>query len=105
MPDFFFQFRQREMTRIRLRFAGNPAAHGVELPYEARISLPRERRGDFFHAIITPQAASPAEGGDPALCADSRPRKDENVVSRSDSEHKTSFEIEDQLGALCFLGG
>ena len=61
---------------------GVTAAHGVEIPDETRVAMPGVRRGDFFEAVVAPEAVGVTEGRDAALCGDAGTGEEEEAVFR-----------------------
>jgi len=75
-----FEGGESKMAVVRLGCGGNFAAHGIEIPYEMGSAPPGKRRGDFFNAIVAPESANIAKGGDAAFGADACTCKDKNAI-------------------------
>src|ERR1700757_4649134 len=78
--DGVFESSECEVARIGFGGGGNAAAHGVEIPDEAMVVTPGIWRGDVLEAVVAPQAAGIAEGGNAALGADAGAGQDEEAV-------------------------
>lgn len=74
------------MREIGFGVRGHAAAHGIEVPDEARIAAPCDRRGNFFEAVVTPESVGIAEGGDAAFGGDTGAGEEEEVVGGGDGE-------------------
>jgi hypothetical protein len=79
-----FKGSEGEVSGIGLGLGGDAAAHGIEIPDQARIATPSIRRGDFLDAIFPPQAARIAKCGNAALRAEAGAGENEKPVERSD---------------------
>jgi hypothetical protein len=80
--DGVFESSERAVARIGSGGGGNAAAHGVEIPDEARVATPGVRRGDVLEAVVAPQAAGIAESGNAALGTGAGAGEDEDAVRR-----------------------
>jgi len=95
------QFRQREMSRIRLGCRRNPPTHGIELPHQPGIATPSIRRGYLFDPVVPPQTIDVTERRYPALGAYACPGEDKEAIMGRNGEHGSVY------AAPCsdFVGG
>jgi hypothetical protein len=73
-----------EVSGIGLGLGGHAAAHGIEIPNQARIAAPGMRRGNFLDTVFPPEAASIAKRGNAALRADAGTGENEKPVGGRD---------------------
>ena len=71
---------ESEMGGIGLCGGGCAAAHGVKVPYQARVAAPGVGRGDLFEAVVAPQPSGIAKRGDPTFGAYTGAGKNENTI-------------------------
>lgn len=90
-----FESREREVARIWFGGGRRAAAHGIEIPDEARVAAPSVGRCNIFESVVAPESARITECGDTALGADARTGEDEEVVGgrKRDLGHEVSGPI------------
>ena len=69
------------MGRVGLLLLNGRAPHVVEPQHQVRIAGKALWRGDVLDLVLLPQAASRAEGIDPAFGADSRAGQDHDIAN------------------------
>jgi hypothetical protein len=79
-----FKGGEGQMSGIGLGLGGDAAAHGIEIPNQARIAAPGMRRGNFLDAVFPPEAASIAKRGNAALRADAGAGENEEPIGGRD---------------------
>ena len=75
-----------EMGGVGLGVDGVAAAHGVEIPDEARVATPGDGSGDVFDMVVAPEAVGVAEGGDAAFRGDTGAGQKEDAVGGGEGE-------------------
>jgi hypothetical protein len=81
---------ERDVRRVGFRRRRDAASHGVELPDQPGIAMPRMRRSNLFDSVVAPQSADASEGRYPALGAYACPGEDEDPIRGRDGEHGSS---------------
>jgi hypothetical protein len=79
-----FKGGEGEMSGIGLGLGGDAAAHGIEIPNQARVAAPSVGRGDFLDTVFPPEAARIAKCGNAALRADARAGENDKPVGGRD---------------------
>ena len=76
-----FKFREREVRRVGFGCRSNPPTHGIELPHQPGITMPRMRRGDLLDPVVPPEPTHATERRNPAFGAYACPGKNEDSIS------------------------
>jgi hypothetical protein len=72
--DGLFESGKSEVSGVRFRSGGYPAAHGVKIPNQARITAPGTGRSNIFYTMVVPQPTRIAKSGNTAFGADASTR-------------------------------
>lgn len=80
VAELLFDLRERNVGSIRLRSKSIATAHGVEVPDECRIGVPRFRRRDFIDAIAVPKTSRSTESSKSTLGRDPGASEDEEAI-------------------------
>jgi hypothetical protein len=89
-----------EVRGIRFGRRGDTPAHGIKIPYQARVSLPSLRTGNLLEPVIAPKSSRIPEswdsafGGDPRACENEHP-----IVSRALRHYSNSV-----AGTCAYVG-
>ena len=82
-----FKFGESEVCWIWFGCRSNAPTHGIELPYQPGIAVPRYGRSDLLDPIIPPQSTRAPECWNAAFRAHACPGKYEDAFSGGNSEH------------------
>jgi hypothetical protein len=83
------QLREREMRRVGLRSRSYSPTHGIELPDQPGVAVPRMGRSDLLDPVVPPETIDATERGYPALGAYACPCEDEEAIMWRHGEHRS----------------